>query len=217
MSSLNRALERFFVAFMVVNFVLIVYIANIQHVAFNNEIYQREFERNDVYSDVPNANSISDKLIGYFKSEDGKIPIISEFNPREWLHIIDVKHLFDGISLTFLVLLILEVLLLFFFLKSSIGLLGAVIKVVFYGSILVGLTSVMLYFFSGSFQYLFNNLHPFFFKGDSWLFNSGDTIINLFPLGFFRNVSGEVVKNVFFTGFFGAVISAVPYFVKRYE
>lgn len=117
--------------------------------------------------------------LGNLADEEGTL-----FNQRELVHLVDVKVLFQRATLFHRGLLVLVLGAATFLLGQREGrrvmpralLGGALLTFVLFGA--VGLFAAL------GFDAFFVGFHRTFFAGDSWLFLSSDTLIQLFPLSF---------------------------------
>lgn len=109
------------------------------------------------------------------------------WNEREVVHMIDVRNVMVG---AFTFHLIAGALLL----ASILVLRNRVLRPLLYGALAtVGLLAVIGVFAAVDFDQFFTLFHAVFFKGDTWLFNYEDTLIQLFPLPFWFDASLLIV------------------------
>lgn len=129
------------------------------------------------------VNSEGISYLEKLEFEDGT-PI---FNERELSHMADVKALVS-VALTVwyvsLGLVLIGSLVLVAILKFPVELKKALSRGGWLsGAFVVGLLLLILV----NFNELFNQFHYLFFKGDTWLFYTSDTLIRLFPLRFWSD------------------------------
>lgn len=147
-----------------------------------------------------------DYLLGKITHQDFSAQLLPDgtplFNPREIVHMLDVRNLtkpvlsiWMGLCLFFLIMFVIfliwkELPDFFKSLKS-----GGRLTILLIITILLG---VWL-----NFDLLFTKFHQIFFEGDSWLFYLSDNLIRLFPMRFWRDL-------FIFIGAFAVVISLLP-------
>ncbi len=186
---------------------LVVYLTSFNLNAFNSRFYKREFEKYNIYGEIPNADEVNSGILLYLrdKSDDfDKTP----FNEREIDHLRDVKLVMQKVSITYyisIILLTLLLILLFFLDRGKF--LGKLSFVLFFSGIFtLVLTMIILVVMWLDFGSLFTNFHYIFFPQGNWLFSASDNIIKLYPSELFF----DIARNIFLTLlYFGNILIGV--------
>ncbi len=151
--------------------------------SFNENFYRGEFEKNNVYEKIPEADLMAEDLMLYFLDKNEQLLFQEEYSEREMIHLSDVKELFQK-----------EILLLFIVSIAFIALLAVqfllgerLIKTVFLGSIITIIVSSLLSLSGLFFSKSFATFHNIFFSNDYWLLPEGSILITLFPQQFFAD------------------------------
>lgn len=168
---------------------------------FNASFYSSEFSKygvDDKYAKV-DMNKYNWKVLDYLLGKSASMPTDIPLNAREISHMSDVRsvfRIFFIISLLLMALSIVLFIILYFDKKFLIPNLSIILKY----SALIGLalSIVLALFFYFGFDSSFTVFHKLFFKGDSWLFDPADNIINIYPEGLFF----DIALRIFFTSFF---------------
>ena len=71
----------------------LIYFSSLRILTFNQKYYQYSFEKNDVYSVLPNAEELNREVILFLSNKQETLPDV--FNEREKSHLEDVKGLFN--------------------------------------------------------------------------------------------------------------------------
>lgn len=159
---------------------LLIILFGFKLTVFNISFYEREFEKNNVYENVPEADRYKDEIIGYL--QQGK-PLES-FNEQEARHMQDVKRIVDVLILLFYLSLIM-----FVFTSGYLMYEKKFTKNVFVYSSLASIAVIVLIFLlSMNFQAFFIKFHQVFFSNNLWLFSKDSVLVNLFPLEFFKDI-----------------------------
>jgi integral membrane protein (TIGR01906 family) len=175
---------------LVINLSFIIYLGTAKYFLFNESFYREEFQKNNVYSKVPEASNITKELFVYYKDKDCKEPKIKAFNSRERKHLLDVKILIHKANILFYTLLLVEVLLFLIVARDF----GCVNIVLLGGGTLTLMIAVLMFVLSRNFEFIFTSFHYLFFEPGTWLFSAQDTLILMFPKQFFFDIFSGVVK-----------------------
>jgi integral membrane protein (TIGR01906 family) len=124
------------------------------------------------YSASPDAVNNTAQLFGYFRSE-AQMP--SVFSEKEVSHLEDVKTVFDGINIFFVLLLILFIGLLFLTNIPTMFQRGGV-----YALVLLAVFAVL------PFRWVFTLMHKILFPQGNWTFELGSTLIQYYPHSFWN-------------------------------
>lgn len=179
----------------VLNTVLVIYLANFRYYAFNENYYKKQFEKNNVYDDVLEADIALNNLFLFFKKDK---ELNDFFGENEKSHLNDVKLLIDKIIVIFYFLIILEIFLIFslyFLFKKNIK--KHVSFTLVGTSIIIILISALLYIVSHNFQFMFVKFHEIFFPQGNWSFPADSNLIKMFPQSFFYGFFYKIILNSF--------------------
>jgi len=201
MNEKSNRFKYFLLIFCIVIIPYILIIGNFRLILYGTGYYQEQFVKNGVYIETPNADSLLDNLLGFLKSKNELGP---EYNDRESSHMNDVRFLMTALLLlfyTFVILLIGAIYLLINKYKLS---LTKIMWILASGSIFTILIIIAFYVFQDNFVAIFDSFHLIFFKGSTWVFSSEDTLIKLFPLEFFYDISYKI--------FYNSLVSALSLF-----
>jgi len=166
--------------------VLSILSSSIRFVAFDKELYKREFKKNYVYDKVKDVDERASNLFGYLS---GKEQLDKRFfNSKEIRHMEDVKKLLSVAFLLFCVSSSLFVALL------CVSIATKDFKVfsdgLVYGSIASFVLLVLLFLLSLNFDTFFVYFHKLFFRNNLWLMDpQKDTLVLMFPEAFFRTAT----------------------------
>ncbi len=160
---------------------LLLLSGNMLFFSLNKSFMVNEFEKYNIYSDVPNAETILDEIHDYFDGK--KILEIVEFNEREITHIKDVKVAMNIIKAIFFLSLI-GIGLLFYFRGENI--IDTILKSSFS---LIVFFLVFGLFLSKYFMPFFIWVHDLFFAPGSYIFDPNTEIITrIFPESIFFDI-----------------------------
>ena len=169
----NMAVKRI----LIVTGIILVYMLCASMWIFNTDYYEILQDRHDVK--VEEYSQVNHELVNYFQGK-GEMPEI--FNEKESIHMKDVKDLIIGGSNVFVVLLLLWVIIFLYYgdweIIRSIGL---------------GVAMLPLLLLFIPYNFIFSLFHMMFFETGSWLFESGSTILLLYPYGFFYDFFFRIV------------------------
>ncbi|QSZ26802.1 TIGR01906 family membrane protein [Aceticella autotrophica] len=203
-----------------------IILTNLQFVAFNNDFYQREFEKykveNTTGMDINQLKKTAVRIQDYLSYKVDNLQtdtVIYEkktklFNDRELKHMEDVRILFKkgfflrNISVAAIFLLI----LLMYFINKR--LLYNLFNSLFTGMLwMLCIVVVGVIIISLNFNMWFTYFHLYFFNNNLWQFDvARDKLIQMLPEGFFSDAVYLAAKNSIIT--FGFIL-AILYFVKR--
>ena len=160
--------------------------------AFDQSFYRSEFEKNDVYSKLPNADEISSNLLFYLKYGDGTISS-TDYSEKEISHLVDVRVLIQkGLLLLKILAVLFVVLIPALYFVSKKHFLTNISKALMYGGIASSAVLLLFSFVFMSFSSSFVSFHKIFFSNDNWLLSFDDTLIKLFPQQFFFDVAFRI-------------------------
>ncbi|MDI6603622.1 MAG: TIGR01906 family membrane protein [Thermoanaerobacteraceae bacterium] len=203
-----------------------IILTNLQFVAFNNDFYQREFEKYKVENatgmDINQLKKTAVRIQDYlsYKVDNLQTDAViygkktRVFNDRELKHMEDVRILFKkgfflrNMSVAVIFLLIL---LMYFINKRS---LYNLFNSLFTGMLwMLCIVVVGVIIISFNFNIWFTYFHLYFFNNNLWQFDvARDKLIQMLPEGFFSDAVYLTAKNSIIT--FGFILLSL-YFVKR--
>ncbi|QXM05602.1 TIGR01906 family membrane protein [Crassaminicella indica] len=205
---------------------IVLLLTILQAYALNKNFYLEEFEKYHVYEATKikqeDLDRVVDKMIKYLKDNDKDLDIFVKINgkdtevfgERERLHMVDVKKLFKkGYTLQRVGIFIL-ILSFIVLLKGTKDPYRKIYKSLEWASFLS--LSFMIFLFiliQTDFYQYFTYFHKIFFKNDLWILNpKTDRLIQMLPLGFFKDIVIKVVA--WFMGIM-AFIGVFSFYKKR--
>ena len=163
--------------------ILFLLTVNLRYSIFNLSFYEKEFEKHNVYNNIPKETALNTtiQLLNYLEKDTAdQPPNIALFNEKENSHLLNVKQLIQKGIIFYYIISISLLILLYCIIKNrsycelSISLItaGIIIDVFF------------LILLMTNFNISFEIFHKIFFKGN-YLFSPESNLIKLFPLKFF--------------------------------
>jgi len=188
----------FLLILIILNTITIIYLANFRYYVFYENYYKKQFEQNNIYSKLPQADLALNNLFLFFNGKDN---IDNDFfNENERSHLQDVKELINKVIVIFYFLVFSEILLVFLLYHLAKKRFKKHIKfVLLYSGSIILITSIIFYLFSNNFNNLFIIFHEIFFPQGNWLFPANSNLINLFPQTFFYSFFYKLMLNSFIT------------------
>ncbi|MFH1209666.1 MAG: TIGR01906 family membrane protein [archaeon] len=179
--------------------ILLIILLNFKLLVFNNNFYEKEFEKNSINNNINKSVLEYNKnvLFNYFKNNDNLDN--SFFNEKEKLHLIDVKNLINIAFILLYILLIIFVILTSYLLykKEYLTILDSFM--ISGLSLIIFLIIVSLF----NFNNLFYNFHLLIFNNDLWLLDPlKDNLIKMFPEYFFYDFFKTLILNILITSIF---------------
>jgi integral membrane protein (TIGR01906 family) len=188
---------------------LLIYLSNIRSVAFNQELYEKEFEKYSIRSRFDSSTNLSEEtaqLLEYLARGEGIIET-GFFNEREKTHLVEVRGLFrlvDRIIIVTIIASALAIVLLIaavhyftmnFARSQSAKYFSRIIH-----NLLIGTGAVvdMMALFFGAATFFFSsffiNFHLIFFETDTWILDPAtDNLIRMFPEPFFFDMFVRII------------------------
>ncbi len=189
----NKILLFSILILLILNTILIIYLANFRCYVFNENYYKKQFEENDVYSSLPDADKELNNLLLFFK---GKEKLNNFFSQNEKEHLQDVKVLINKVIIIFYISVFLEIFLIsLLYARYKKGFLKNIKFIFLCSGGITLLTSILIYFFSDNFDYIFIKFHEIFFQQGNWLFPASSNLIKLFPHQFFYAFFHKIIIN----------------------
>ena len=159
--------------------------------AFDYDFYEKQFEKHGIYgiAEKDFVDTNAKELISYFNNK-AKVPEI--FNEKEELHLNDVKNILQKTFLIHYVLITLFILLVIYFIyKREFRLLS--LSLIFGG---ISTLIILLLVSNLDFESTFTGFHEVAFNNTNWILNpETDKLIVIFPLGFFQDMTYEIVRD----------------------
>jgi len=188
---------------------VLLYLLNFRFIAFDKSFYKEEFLKYGVYSRFPdhNIDDINSNLLSYLK---GDAELETEFfSQREKNHLSDVKALIQ-----FFIFLLYSSLIVFIILLTALIFISKQqiysVYVLIFGGILTLIDTILFYILIRiNFSFIFSTFHKIFFEADSWLFTATDNLINLYPIGFFYDITAKIIINTLVSALLLVIIGLV--------
>lgn len=183
----------------------IIFLSSFASLIFNEDFYQNEHVKNNVYDSLADANERTHEIITFL---DEGTELGSKFNQKEKLHMHDVKNLVDNGFLLyyFCIILLISVIIYYVYTKKKFN-----HVLIYSGGIIIGFCLVS-FLLQSEFQYFFIKFHELFFDNNLWLLNPAtDKLIILLPEQFFV----DFVKNVYARSFMAGVGLFFVGFVRK--
>tara|TARA_B100000315_G_scaffold260259_1_gene320402 strand:- start:1603 stop:2337 length:735 start_codon:yes stop_codon:yes gene_type:complete len=183
---------------------LILYGFSFNSVAFDNDLYKKEFLKYNVYSyledyDIENING---EVLNYLVNEKNPVLIDDDFfNEREKTHLLDVKNLIQNIFVIyyfsiflFIFLIIILSIILNFNFKEIVK---KFLIILLFGSLLTLLDAVSFFLLSNfNFDFTFDVFHKTFFDQGTFTFNPQfENIVVLYPENLFFDFLIMIISN----------------------
>lgn len=184
-----------FLLIVILPFLLFLLVLNF--VGFDNLYYQQKFLEYGVQQNVPEADSLHEKVINFITGKNNELP--NEFNEREKQHFWDVRNIIRISTLALYAFIILFVLLLLvsaFILKINNKIINFVSKVLIFGGFLTVVLSLALFLFINyDFSSTFESFHRLFFQQGTYTFDpTNEVIVKLYPEQLFIDLGARISK-----------------------
>jgi len=224
---------------MVLTIPFIIYLYNFNSIAFDRDLYKKEFLKYNVYNNLNNYDieNINNNVLNYLINEKDSSLIDNDFfNEREKLHLLDVKNLIQKVlaiyyysMISFLLLFILLILLLSW--KSKISrtpkifdfcvnfnfkIIGKrVLIILLFGSLLTLLDAVSFFLLSNfNFDFTFDLFHETFFSLGTFTFNPEfENIVVLYPENLFFDFLIKIIMNTILSSVIILFFSIATFFI----
>ena len=203
LESAIRALLTLVTAIILVVSPLYLYVTS----AFVELQYRLPYVASSARFELPERERLSDTLIAYLRhsaSEQDMATLLTDadqiaMRPSEVSHMVDVRQVMDGFYLTHIVALIVLAVLVLLAIRSKA--LRALAQGLASGVwVTLGLMATILVAVVIDFDAFFTVFHQMFFNADTWLFYLEDTLIQLYPLGFWIGAVTWVVLTIVLEG-----------------
>jgi len=184
---------------------LLVYLSTAKMVAFNEAVYEKEFEKNNV--DIPDRQQKAAAVIAYLSDETDILDV--DFTEEEAQHMADVKKVVQGAEYLLWIsvfIVLLSLVTLYSFRDEQPGILK---KSFFIAGLVLILLPVLLFVLP--FDLIFELFHQPLFASGSWVFEAEALLVNLFPTGFFYGMA----MRIFGPGMgIGLILLLIGYFLE---
>ena len=176
---------------MAVILAFLLFFLNFRLVLFNEGFYKKEFEKFDIYEEIPDADQINSDVLSYFRSSDNLIKN-DFFNENEKMHLFDVRLVIRNVLFLFYSLL--AIFLVLVVLMRRIFSFKDFSFIFFFGGAFTFVISFFLWLIAKlNFSGFFTFFHKIFFPQGNWLFDPAvDKIILLYPSGFFYDMAVKI-------------------------
>jgi len=187
---------------LVVPFIILIY--NFNSIAFNQDLYRKEFSKHNVYDNLKeyNIENINNDVLTYLKFKKNNILIKNYFfNVREKTHLLDVKNLIQAIFNIYyfiIILIILLIIILIVLLNFNIRkIVKRLLIIIAIGSLFTLLYAVAIFLLSNfNFDSVFDLFHKTFFISGTFTFNPEfENIVVLYPENLFFNFLVKIILN----------------------
>lgn len=207
---------------MVLTIPFIIYLYNFNSIAFDRDLYKKEFLKYNVYNNLEDYDieGINNDVLNYLINEKGSIPIENDFfNEREKTHLLDVKNLIQKVlaiyyysMILFLLLFIMLILLLNFNFKEIVKRLFIIL---FFGSLLTLLDAGSFFLLSNfNFDFTFDLFHETFFSSGTFTFNPEfENIVVLYPENLFFDLLIKIIMNTILSSVIILFFSIATFFI----
>ncbi len=211
-----KKISIFIIILLIINLLILIYLANFKLMIYNNDFYNKEFKKNNVYNEVENADIKLNEILLFFKD---KKQLGDDFTENEKSHLQDVKNLITGINYAIYGILLIIISLIMVLLLIYRKDLHSFFKIIGFSFMITGfsilLISLVLYIFAGSFSDLFVKFHLIVFPWGNWQFPDTSILIKMFPEQFFYNFAYKSVGNSIFTALITTFIGLISFVPNR--
>ena len=207
---------------MVILLPLILYGFNSNSVAFDRDLYKKEFLKYHVYDNLKDYDIelINNDVLDYLLNEKSSNPIENDFfNEREKTHLLDVKNLIQKVLaiyyfsiILFFFLFILFILLMNFNFKNIVKRLLIIFTI---GSLLTLLYAFSFFILSNlNFEFTFDLFHKTFFSLGTFTFNPEfENIVVLYPQDLFFDFLIKITSNTILSSVILFSVSIILFFI----
>lgn len=181
---------------------VLLFLLVLNFAGFDDLFYQDKFAEYEVDKNVPEADSLHEKVINFIKGKNDELP--NQFNDREKQHLSDVRNVIKISTILFYVLIILFIVLLMMSaltLKVNNKVTGFVGNVLVFGGFLtIILAAILFLFINSDFSATFGSFHNLFFDKGTYAFDPAkELIVNLYPEELFMDIGIKLSKGVIIT------------------
>jgi integral membrane protein (TIGR01906 family) len=189
--SLNPILKTIWI----ISFIILIYLAAADLVINSDLFYRYEFDKNNIYSQLPSAYELKSQILDFF---DHNTDLSDSFPKKEKQHMTDVRNLIDKAKILWNVLALIN--LTFFSLILLLDKSKNRFRFLILNGIIFLIIPLILFFIN--FSDLFIKFHYIFFPNGNWAFPESSILITLFPESFFFHASILILSQTIIIGIF---------------
>jgi len=186
---------------LIVTFPILIVLTNARLIILNNHYYAKKFTEYNIYTKISDADDILTNITAYFKNKEKNLQV-DVFTENEISHMKDVKVLIHKFLVIYYILVLLNILLFYGVLRKNHNILGTMIAIFVFTSLIIILGSAILYLFRNSFSIIFIRFHETFFPQGNWMFPFSTTLIRMFPNEFFYSTFYSIIFRSFIVALF---------------
>ncbi len=186
--------------------ILLFLYASVFFIGFNEDFYEREYEKNGVYDIVgiekTELSAVTKHMLDYLKGKTPDLHISAFyrgetrqfFNEKEIFHMNDVLKLFNTGKLLKNISLVFVLCFSVFVFASGKKMLTIALKTVCVTFVsLLAISAILAAIICIDFDSAFTAFHKLFFSNDMWLLDPAtDMLINIVPLEFFIDIAVRI-------------------------
>ena len=200
---------------------LILYGFNSNSVAFDADLYKKEFLKYNVYGNLEDydIDVINNDVLDYLLNEKSSNPIENDFfSEREKIHLLDVKNLIQKIfNIVYISIISFFILIIILFLISNFDFsifLKKLLIIFIFGSLLTLLDAAAFFLLSNfNFNFVFDIMHKTFFNPGTFTFNPEfENIVVLYPENLFFDFLIKIISNTILSSVIILFFSIVIFF-----
>lgn len=202
-----------------ISFAMLILLGVTLTIISDNSFYQKEFEKNGVYSDFGGTalpDRLAGQLISYFGDSSRAPPDIYEFSEAEKSHLLDVKLLIIGLkkaALAIALLLLMALLALGTHNRRFLSQSHQYVLIACGAAVL--LFSLLFVILALNFEWAFTSFHHLFFPQGNWQFPTNSLLIRLFPEQTFFDFFTAILFKATLIGLLPLSLGAVGLLVRK--
>ena len=199
----------------------IIYSFNFNSVAFNKDLYKKEFSKYNVYTNLKDydVESINNNVLNYLVNGKNNLIENNFFNEREKTHLLDVKNLIQTIFNIYyfsIILIILLIIILIILLNFNFRLITKrFLIILIIGSLLILLDAAAFFVLSNfNFNFVFDIFHKTFFSAGTFTFNpTFENIVVLYPENLFFDFLVKIISDTILSSMILFFVSIILFFI----
>ncbi len=183
---------------------IIILTTNFSLLAFNQNYYEKQYIKNNVYSQIPKEeiDQATKQLIDYLRN--GREIQGDYFNEKEKQHLKDVREIIYALMLIMYAGIAVVTILVIINYAENKRMLGMSIMG---GGLLTIALIILTFIMLQNFEFAFIKFHEILFTNDLWLMNpTTDKLIVMFPENFFYDITQDIVLRSLITAAITTVI-----------
>ncbi len=186
---------------------IIILITSINIYSFNNNYYDKEFEKNRIVEatgiEREELEKVTEKITGYLSGKYDELNLVVKigdkslvmFNQKEIDHMVDVKNIFSVLKVVRSISIILLLLFVILIRNNSNSKLYLAKAIAYNGLFTLLVFSALILMVNVDFTKYFVKFHEIFFTNDLWLLNpKTDRLIQMLPERFFSDIAVNISK-----------------------